>query len=78
MTTRIAVYAGSFDPITYGHVDVARRGAQLFDKVILAVGENPKKRYLLDFDERKSVVKESIADIENAIVDNCYPRRTPQ
>ncbi|MEL6348005.1 MAG: pantetheine-phosphate adenylyltransferase [Myxococcota bacterium] len=70
MSARVAVYAGSFDPITYGHLDVARRGAQLFEKVVLAVGENPKKRYLLDFEKRKSVVTQAVADIDNITVDS--------
>ena len=42
---RTAVYAGSFDPITFGHLDIAARGAKLFDQVIIAIGENPNKKY---------------------------------
>ena len=59
MTKRIAVYAGSFDPMTMGHLDLARRGAALFDEVILAIGENPAKRYLLDFEERTALAQEA-------------------
>ena len=47
---RIAVYAGSFDPITFGHLDIATRGSKLFDQIIIAIGENPKKRYTLDLE----------------------------
>lgn len=66
---RIAVYAGSFDPITEGHLDVARRASRLFDQVILAVGENPAKRYLLPLKTRMSVVREATSDLPNAEVD---------
>ncbi len=67
-SARIAVYAGSFDPITHGHLDVARRGARLFDQVIMAVGENPAKRYLLPLAERIAVVEASVADVPNITV----------
>ncbi len=58
MSSRIAVYAGSFDPVTFGHLDVIRRGCGLFDKVVVAVGENPNKRYLLSLDTRIRVLEE--------------------
>jgi len=67
MSSRIAVYAGSFDPVTLGHLDVIRRGCGLFDKVIVAVGENPHKRYLLDLDTRIRVLEEvtsSLPEVE--------------
>lgn len=66
---RLAVYAGSFDPITLGHLDVARRAAQLFDRVVLAVGENPAKRYLLPLETRLSVVRSAVAGLDNVEVD---------
>ena len=53
---RRAVLAGSFDPITLGHLDVLRRGLSLFDEVVLAIGNNPKKSYLLDLQERKRIL----------------------
>jgi pantetheine-phosphate adenylyltransferase len=65
MTKRIAVYAGSFDPMTMGHLGLARRGATLFDEVILAIGENPSKRYLLDFKQRTQLARAATADIPN-------------
>jgi pantetheine-phosphate adenylyltransferase len=65
---RIAVYAGSFDPMTVGHLSVARRGARLFDEVILAIGENPAKRYLLPFQQRIALVQAAVADIPNISV----------
>ena len=65
---RIAVYAGSFDPITMGHLSVARRGSRLFDEVILAIGENPAKRYLLPLDQRLALVADCVADVDNISV----------
>ncbi len=66
---RTAVYAGSFDPITLGHLDVARRGSRMFDKVIVAIGENPNKRYLLPVQKRIDVVREAVRDLPNVEVD---------
>lgn len=66
---RIAVYAGSFDPITLGHLDIVRRGATLFDEVVIAVGVNPGKRYRLDLATRVSVIEQSVADLSNVRVD---------
>jgi pantetheine-phosphate adenylyltransferase len=68
MSTRVAIYAGSFDPPTLGHVDVIRRGALLFDELIVAVGDNPAKRYWFDTDRRCSLLKESCGDVDNVRV----------
>lgn len=65
---RRAIYAGSFDPPTLGHVDVVRRGALLFDTLLVAVGNNPAKKYWFDLEERKRLVGEAIADVPNARV----------
>jgi pantetheine-phosphate adenylyltransferase len=54
---RIAVYPGSFDPITNGHLDVVRRATRVFDRVIVAVLENPRKSPLLDAPARVSVIR---------------------
>jgi pantetheine-phosphate adenylyltransferase len=69
MPKRIAVCAGSFDPVTYGHIDVARRATTLFDQVVLAVGENPLKKRLLDVETRVRLVREATASIERVSVD---------
>lgn len=66
---RTAVYAGSFDPITLGHLDIARRASRMFDRVVLAVGENPAKRYLLPVERRLEVVREATRDLQNVEVD---------
>jgi pantetheine-phosphate adenylyltransferase len=58
---RIAVYPGSFDPITNGHLDVVRRAARVFDRVVVAVLANPRKSPLLDADSRVAVISAAIA-----------------
>lgn len=60
-TFRKAIYPGSFDPITNGHVDIAMRAASLFDEVIVAVSHNPKKKYLFTEEERLQMTLESFS-----------------
>jgi len=55
--TKLAIYPGSFDPVTNGHLDVLKRALKIFDKIIIAVGENPNKNYLFTADERKDMIK---------------------
>jgi pantetheine-phosphate adenylyltransferase len=57
----VAVYPGSFDPITNGHLDVIRRAAGAFERVIVAVLANPRKQPLLSVDERISIIREALA-----------------
>jgi pantetheine-phosphate adenylyltransferase len=57
----VAVYPGSFDPITNGHIDVVRRAARVFDRVVVAVLGNPRKSPLLDVDTRVAIIEASIA-----------------
>jgi pantetheine-phosphate adenylyltransferase len=59
---KVAVYPGSFDPITSGHLDVVRRAASLFDRVVVAVLINPRKDALLSADERIAIIRGSIDD----------------
>ena len=66
----IAIYPGSFDPITKGHLDILKTGAEIFDRVIIAVARNSEKKGFLSVDERVKLKKESILDIENAEVDS--------
>lgn len=63
-----AIFPGSFDPITNGHVDLVKRAAKLFDEIVVAVMTNTKKNYLLSQDERKQVVESVFLDIENVTV----------
>lgn len=65
---RTAIYAGSFDPVTVGHVDIIRRGAKLFDRLVVAVGNNPAKRYLFSLEDRQRFVSEACADCTNVDV----------
>jgi pantetheine-phosphate adenylyltransferase len=58
----VAVYPGSFDPITNGHLDVVRRAARVFDHVVVAVLANPRKQPLLTADERVAVIERIVAD----------------
>jgi len=54
---KLAIYPGSFDPVTNGHLDVLKRALKIFDKVIIAVGENPNKEYLFTAKERMDMLK---------------------
>ncbi len=65
---RRAMYAGSFDPPTNGHIDIVRRGAELFDELIVGVGSNPSKRYHLDSEQRRVLFESSIPDLDNVRV----------
>lgn len=67
---KIAVYPGSFDPVTKGHIDILKNGAEIFDKVIIAVARNSEKNAFLTVDERVQLIKESVKDIENVEVDS--------
>ena len=51
-----AVFPGSFDPITLGHCDIINRGTQLFDELIIAIGENLSKNYLFSLEQRLSLI----------------------
>jgi len=55
--TKLAIYPGSFDPVTNGHLDVLKRALRIFDKIIIAVGENPNKKYLFSAKERMDMIK---------------------
>lgn len=67
---RIAIYPGSFDPITKGHLDVLHKASLLFDKVIIAVLQNDAKKGFLPTADRVALIKESVKDYENVEVDS--------
>jgi len=67
---KIAIYPGSFDPITYGHIDIVERALEIFDKVIIAIAENAEKRSLFSVEERLQMVKTIFKDTPNVIVDS--------
>ena len=66
---RIAIYPGSFDPVTNGHIDVIERALKIFDKVIVAVGDNPGKKPLFTTKERIDMLKESTSHLKNIEID---------
>lgn len=65
---RRAMYAGSFDPPTNGHIDIVRRGAALCDELIVGIGTNPAKRYHFDSDRRKALFEACVEDLPNVRV----------
>ena len=71
LQSRRAVYVGSFDPLTLGHVDIIRRGARLFDRLTVGIGINPEKTPLFSPDERRRLTSVVIADLSNVEV-KCF------
>lgn len=61
---RRAVFPGSFDPITLGHVDIIERGLTMFDEVVLAIGVNASKKYMFSLEERKQFLEQTFKDNE--------------
>ena len=57
---KVAIYPGTFDPITFGHIDVILKGLKLFDKIVVAVSNVDNKNYLFDSDERIEIVKKAL------------------
>ncbi len=67
-TMNVVVYPGTFDPITNGHIDLVERAARMFDHIILAVADNPKKNPTLDIDTRVDLSKEVLSHLHNVEV----------
>ena len=67
---KIAIYPGSFDPITNGHVDLIKRGIRLFDEIIVLVAYNPNKSYLFSVEEREQFIREIFSDNDGVRVDS--------
>lgn len=65
---KIAVFPGSFDPITLGHYDLIKRSIPLFDKIVVAIGVNADKKYMFPLEERKRFIEESFKDDETVSV----------
>ena len=66
---RTAVYPGSFDPVTNGHLDIIQRGLKIFDRIIITILDNPAKQTLFSVDERTALLTESLKGIKNIEVD---------
>ena len=71
---RIAVYAGTFDPVTIGHLWMIKAGSSLFDKLVIAVGTNPDKKCYFSLKDRIIMLQESITGYRNVTVDK-YPNK---
>jgi len=68
MSYSVAVYPGSFDPVTYGHLDLIERGAKIFDRLIVAVVSNPGKSPLFTLEERLAMLREAAKGIDGDFV----------
>lgn len=66
---RIAVFPGSFDPITLGHFDIIERAVPLFDKLIIAIGQNSQKKYMFPLEQRMEFIKKAVGHFPNVEVD---------
>jgi len=67
---KIAVYPGSFDPVTNGHIDIVERGLKVFDKIIVAILHNSSKKFLFTIEERIKMIEESLSGFSNIEVDS--------
>ncbi len=68
MNKKIAIVPGSFDPITYGHIDIVRRASEMYDIIYLAVMINDQKNYLFDIEQRTRIAQAAVSDIPNVQV----------
>lgn len=66
---KLAIYPGTFDPVTNGHLDLVQRGLMIFDELIIAVAPNPKKQPLFSIEERLAFIRESVAAYSNVRVE---------
>lgn len=66
-----ALYAGSFDPLTLGHLDIIERAANIFDEVVIGVVVNLEKKTMFTFEERMDMIKEATAHLDNVSTDMC-------
>ena len=67
---KLAIYPGSFDPVTNGHIDIIKRGLRLFDNVTVAILLNSSKKHLFSLDERLDMLKISLKDMPNVQIDS--------
>lgn len=67
---RKVIYPGTFDPITYGHIDIIKRAKELFDSIVITVAVNPGKMPLFSLEERIYMINESLKEYENITVDS--------
>lgn len=67
---KVAIYPGSFDPVTNGHIDIIERGLKLFDKVIVTILYNPKKEYLFSLEERLEMLRDCTKNFKNVEIES--------
>ncbi|HSL90771.1 MAG TPA: pantetheine-phosphate adenylyltransferase [Ignavibacteriaceae bacterium] len=65
---RRVIYPGTFDPVTYGHIDIVRRAVALFDEVVVTVAINPSKKPLFTTDERVEMLRESLKEFDSKVI----------
>lgn len=70
MKAKIAVYPGTFDPVTYGHIDLIKRASRIFDKLIVAVAHNKPKRALFSVRQRVDMLSDVVRDMNNVVIDD--------
>lgn len=64
------IYPGTFDPVTYGHIDIVRRAVDLFDQVVVTVAINPTKKPLFTTEERVEMLRDSLKDFDRVVIDS--------
>jgi pantetheine-phosphate adenylyltransferase len=67
---KVAIYPGSFDPVTNGHIDIIERGLKLFDKIIVSILYNPNKEYLFSLEERLEMLRDCTKNYKNIEIDS--------
>ncbi|MBM3246579.1 MAG: pantetheine-phosphate adenylyltransferase [Candidatus Omnitrophica bacterium] len=65
-----AIYAGTFDPVTYGHIDLIKRAQEIFSDVVVAVAHNPHKQPLFSVEERVAMLKQAVSGLNGVVVDD--------
>ena len=68
--TNLAIYAGTFDPITFGHIDIARRAHRLFPRLVIAVTTNPEKSALFSLEERQKIIRDATRGMRGISIDS--------
>ncbi|MDE2179801.1 MAG: pantetheine-phosphate adenylyltransferase [candidate division NC10 bacterium] len=68
--TTLAIYAGTFDPFTFGHIDIARRAHRLFSRLIIAVSTNPEKAALFSLAERQRIIRDAVRGMRGVSIDS--------
>lgn len=70
MKKNIAVYAGTFDPVTNGHLDIIERASRMYDRLYVTIFTNPKKTTMFDLEERKELLRQATSQFDNVMVDS--------